>query len=96
MSMLANILGFSLWGLAVRFGQLGIQRRPLFENMTGHAIAMGVFGYGGYWAWRWDQKSVQLIEQKKVEISERRKERVARMEAVAEKLGLEQATSEEH
>jgi len=62
--------------------------------MTGHVIAMGVFGYGGYWAWRWDQKAAQLIEMKKAEISENRKERLEKMEAMAEKLGLEQASSE--
>jgi hypothetical protein len=32
MSKLANIIGFSLFGLAARFGQLGIQKRNLFES----------------------------------------------------------------
>lgn len=32
MSLLANILGFSAVGLAARFGQLGIQKRNLFES----------------------------------------------------------------
>ncbi|KAL0573220.1 hypothetical protein V5O48_008740 [Marasmius crinis-equi] len=92
MSMLANIVGFSLFGLAARFGQLGIQKRNLFENMAGHAISMGVFGYAGYWAWRWDIKSAELIAQKKIELAERQKERVAKAEAIAERL-LKEADS---
>jgi hypothetical protein len=32
MSLLANILGFSAFGLAARFGQLGIQKRNLFDS----------------------------------------------------------------
>ncbi|KAK1231679.1 hypothetical protein PQX77_005165 [Marasmius sp. AFHP31] len=86
MSMFANIVGFSLFGLAARFGQLGIQRRNLFDNMAGHAISMGVFGYAGYWAYRWDIKSAELIAQKQAEIAEQQKLRVAKAEAIAEKL----------
>ena len=33
MSLLANILGFSAFGLAVRMGQLGIQKRNLLDSM---------------------------------------------------------------
>lgn len=33
MPLLSNILGFSLFGLATRFGQLGIQKRNLFESV---------------------------------------------------------------
>ena len=32
MSLFANIVGFSLFGLAARIGQLGIQKRNLFES----------------------------------------------------------------
>ncbi|GAW09170.1 hypothetical protein F5879DRAFT_804336 [Lentinula edodes] len=93
MSMLANILGFSLFGLAARFGQLGIQKRNLFENLGGHALAMGVFGYGGYMAYRWDQTAAFLIEKKKAEIAESRKSRLAKAEALEAKL---MAEKEEH
>lgn len=44
---------------------------------------MGAFGYAGYWAWRWDQRAVVLIQQKKTEIQERRRARVERAEAAA-------------
>lgn len=32
MSLFANILGFATFGLAARFGQLGIQKRNLFSS----------------------------------------------------------------
>lgn len=34
MSLLANIVGFSLFGFAARVGQLGIQKRPIFESAS--------------------------------------------------------------
>ena len=34
MSLLANIVGFSLFGLAARVGQLGIQKRPIFDSAS--------------------------------------------------------------
>ncbi|RDX57224.1 hypothetical protein OH76DRAFT_1424918 [Lentinus brumalis] len=72
MSLLSNIVGFSLFGLAARVGQLGIQKRPLFENPMGHAIAMGTFGFAGYWAYHWDQRAAVLLATKRAEIAERR------------------------
>ncbi|KAI0749798.1 hypothetical protein C8Q80DRAFT_647386 [Daedaleopsis nitida] len=72
MSLLTNIVGFSLFGLAARVGQLGIQKRPMLENPVGHVIAMGVFGFGGYWAYHWDQRAAVLLAEKRAEIAERR------------------------
>ncbi|KAH9846658.1 hypothetical protein C2E23DRAFT_743485 [Lenzites betulinus] len=72
MSLLTNIVGFSLFGLAARVGQLGIQKRGFFENPAGHAIAMGAFGFVGYWAYQWDQRAAVLLSQKRAEIAERR------------------------
>ncbi|KAJ3479526.1 hypothetical protein NLI96_g8993 [Meripilus lineatus] len=74
MSLLSNIVGFSLFGLAARFGQLGIQKRNLFENPGAHLISMGVFGYVGYWAYQWDQRAAVLIAQKRAEIAARRQQ----------------------
>ncbi|KAK0469699.1 uncharacterized protein EV420DRAFT_57844 [Desarmillaria tabescens] len=34
MSLFANVLGFSLFGLAARLGQLGIQKRNLFDSAS--------------------------------------------------------------
>ncbi|KAI0775161.1 hypothetical protein BD413DRAFT_440004, partial [Trametes elegans] len=72
MSLLANIVGFSLFGLAARVGQLGIQKRNPLENPAGHALAMGVFGFIGYWAYHWDQRAAVLLQEKRAEIAERR------------------------
>lgn len=101
MSKLANIIGFSLFGLAARFGQLGIQKRNLFESkylsqlfrypdalpdFSAHVVSMGVFGYAGYWAWRWDQYATVLIQQKKAEIQQNRRERLEQAETQAARL----------
>ncbi|TFK40167.1 hypothetical protein BDQ12DRAFT_601911 [Crucibulum laeve] len=76
MSLLANVLGFSLFGLAARFGQLGIQKRNLFTNPGGHLLAMGVFGYGGYWAYKWDIRAAELLAAKRAQITERRQKQI--------------------
>lgn len=82
-----------------RFGQLGIQKRNLFDSTSninrfkwrfkvltycccfvifpidlgGHAISMGVFGYAGYWAYRWDQRAAVLLAEKRAELAARRR-----------------------
>jgi hypothetical protein len=102
MALLSSILGFSLFGLGARIGQLGIQKRNLFDSAFpflpsvclsvclshkdrpadpgGHIISMLAFGYLGYWAHEWDQRATVLIAEKRAEISERRKLRIARAE----------------
>ncbi|EAU85356.1 hypothetical protein CC1G_07050 [Coprinopsis cinerea okayama7 len=83
MSLFANVLGFATFGLAARFGQLALQQRNLFSNPGGHAIAMGVFGYAGYWAYHWDQKAVEIIADSRRQIEERRRKTLANVEAAA-------------
>jgi hypothetical protein len=46
----------------------------------GHIISMLAFGYLGYWAHRWDERATVLISEKRAEIAERRKQRIARAE----------------
>ncbi|GJE88724.1 hypothetical protein PsYK624_048070 [Phanerochaete sordida] len=72
MALWSSVFGFSLFGLATRFGQLGIQKRNLFENMGGHAIAMVTFGFAGYWAHDWEVRSGEMIKEKRAEIAARR------------------------
>jgi len=83
MTMLSTILGFSAFGLASRFGQLGIQKRNLFSNPGGHLIAMMVFGYAGYWEYKWEVRADELIALKRTEIAEQRKREVATVETLA-------------
>ena len=99
MSLLANIVGFSLVGLAARLGQLGIQKQNLFMSVYlfrilfkteislilpvdpgGHLLSMGVFGYAGYWAYKWDIRSRELLEEKRQEILERRQKQMQKIE----------------
>ncbi|KAI0300906.1 hypothetical protein BC826DRAFT_991243 [Russula brevipes] len=80
MALLSSILGFSLFGLGARMGQLGIQKRNLLENPGGHIISMLAFGYLGYWAHRWDERAAVLIADKRAEIAERRRQRIAQAE----------------
>lgn len=99
MSLLANVVGFSLVGLAARFGQLGIQKQNLFMSVYlfrilfmakislilavdpgGHLLSMGVFGYAGYWAYKWDIRSRELLEEKRQEILERRQKQMQKIE----------------
>ncbi|OBZ72159.1 hypothetical protein A0H81_07637 [Grifola frondosa] len=96
MSLFTNIVGFSLFGLAARFGQLGIQKRNLLKvrvdstslerlprsvpyspDFSGHVIAMGSFGFLGYWAYQWDQRAAVLLAEKRAEIAERRQRKAA-------------------
>jgi hypothetical protein len=47
-------------------------------------LAMGIFGYAGYWAEIWDHRAGELLAAKRAEISERRDAAKARLEAAAE------------
>ncbi|KAM6504334.1 hypothetical protein JOM56_001277 [Amanita muscaria] len=80
MPLLANILGFSAFGLAARVGQLGIQKRNVLDNPGGHLISMGVFGFVGYLAYKWDLRAAELIAEKRASLTERRRQEIARVE----------------
>ncbi|KAF9787442.1 hypothetical protein BJ322DRAFT_989394, partial [Thelephora terrestris] len=70
--MLSTVLGFSVFGLAARFGQLAIQQRPLSSNPVGHAIAAASFGTLGYFEYHWEQRADELIALKREEIAQKR------------------------
>jgi len=80
MPLLANILGFSAFGLAARMGQLGIQKRNVLDNPGGHLISMGVFGFVGYLAYKWDLRAAELIGEKRASIAERRRQEITKAE----------------
>jgi len=75
--MLSTILGFSAFGFAARVGQLAIQKRPLFSNPAGHALAAGLFGVAGYYEYLWEQRADELIALKHEQIAQNRKNRIA-------------------
>ncbi|KAF8959507.1 hypothetical protein BDZ97DRAFT_1645470, partial [Flammula alnicola] len=80
MSLLANIIGFSFFGLAARMGQLSIQGRNLYSNPGGHLLSMGAFGAIGYYAYKWETYSESLLAKKRKEILERRQRAMATAE----------------
>ena len=41
-------------------------------DLGGHALAMGAFGYAGYWAHRWDVRAGELLKEKRAQIAARR------------------------
>jgi len=41
------------------------------DNLAGHAIAMGAFGYAGYWVHRYELRTNELIAWKRAEIQSR-------------------------
>jgi hypothetical protein len=44
---------------------------------------MGVFGYAGYWAYKWDLRAAELLAEKRAEIKERRQKQIAKAEEAA-------------
>jgi len=79
--MFNHLLGGAIFGLLARLGQLGIQKRNIFENPGLHAVSMGVWGYAGYWAYRWEIRSQELIDLKLAEIEEKRLKRIAQFDS---------------
>ena len=64
--------------------------------MCGHVFSMAAFGYGGYLAWKWDIVAADMIAKKRAEITENRKARLARVEAIEAKLMPQGGEAEEH
>ncbi|KAG2133268.1 uncharacterized protein EDB93DRAFT_1254943 [Suillus bovinus] len=90
MALIGTIAGFSLFGLAARFGQLAIKKRISWRCACPHSlqhslcrrpwrtrIVNGVFGYAGYWAYQWDERAAVMLAQKRAEITERRERKLA-------------------
>ena len=46
----------------------------MLVDMGGHALSMGVFGFIGYWAHKWDERAGELIAIKKAELAKRREQ----------------------
>jgi hypothetical protein len=44
---------------------------------------MGVFGYAGYWAYKWDIRAAELLAAKRAEIAQRRQKQIAKAEEAA-------------
>lgn len=62
MPLFSNIIGFSIFGLATRFLQLGIQKQPQFKSIKGHVIYTMIGSIIGYWLYKIEQKQFTTIK----------------------------------
>jgi hypothetical protein len=47
----------------------------------GHLIAMGAFGYAGYWIQHWEERSEELLAERRAQITERRQKEMSKIAA---------------
>ncbi|KAI4521324.1 hypothetical protein EV122DRAFT_293618 [Schizophyllum commune] len=78
MSVTRDVAGFSAFGLAVRFWQLGILNKHLFSNPAGHVASMAAFGTLGYFVHHWDIRVQELLAIKRADITEKRQALIAK------------------
>ena len=45
---------------------------------------MGVFGFAGYWAYKWELHSTELIAERRAAIADQRRQRMANAAALAD------------
>ncbi|KAJ6576629.1 hypothetical protein DFH09DRAFT_1311290 [Mycena vulgaris] len=84
MPLLGHVVGGAIFGLTARFWQLGILRRPMLDNPTGHLASMGFFGGAGYWWWQATVYMQGVLADKEEELRTRRKEIQQRNEQLLE------------
>ncbi|PWN90184.1 hypothetical protein FA10DRAFT_251554 [Acaromyces ingoldii] len=84
MSVAASVLGYAGLGFLTRCYQLGIQKRNIFDNLGGHAMAMTAFGALGYYFHGLEGRQQELIQKKKEQILENRERLAARASAADE------------
>ncbi|KAI7862300.1 hypothetical protein BDF14DRAFT_1736567 [Spinellus fusiger] len=65
MTLLTSVSGFAAFGLLVRTYALGIQKRPLSSDPTGHAVVATLFGAFGYYVYNVEERQLALIAGKK-------------------------------
>ncbi|KAJ7455328.1 hypothetical protein B0H11DRAFT_2244611 [Mycena galericulata] len=84
MALLGHVVGGAIFGLSARFWQLGILKRPMMSNPTGHVACMAFFGGAGYWWWNATVYMQGVLAEKEAELRARRQVRQARDEALLE------------
>jgi hypothetical protein len=78
--MVARVVFWSCFGVAVRWWQLGLEMRPFFQRKnlwTYPAFAAG-FGSFGYWLQGVDKRQNQHLDERKKELLEKRARKAAR------------------
>lgn len=66
-----HIIGGAAFGVGVRMLQLGILHKPLRTNPLSYGLSVLGWGFVGYWAWRWDVRAKELIDEKKAQLAAR-------------------------
>ena len=81
-------------GLAVRFGQLGMEMRPFFDkgSLWGWPLFAAVGGSFGYWLTGVEKRQLQILEERKFNILEKRQRRAEREAAAKSSTTAEQST----
>ncbi|KAJ7761906.1 hypothetical protein DFH07DRAFT_956934 [Mycena maculata] len=84
MPLLGHIIGGATFGLAARFWQLGILKRPMMDNPSGHVACMAFFGGAGYYWWQATVYMNGVLVEKEAELRVRRQLRQAASEKLLE------------
>ncbi|KAI0881048.1 uncharacterized protein GGS22DRAFT_173207 [Annulohypoxylon maeteangense] len=78
--MISRTLFWAGFGVAVRFWQLGLEMRPLFNrgSLWAYPVFAGVGGSFGYWLQGVDERQVAVLEERKQALLEKRSRKAAR------------------
>ncbi|CAJ2507764.1 Uu.00g089500.m01.CDS01 [Anthostomella pinea] len=78
--MVHRVLFWSGFGVAVRFWQLGLEMRPLFNrgSLWAWPLFAGVGGSFGYWLQGVDERQTATLEERKQIILEKRARKTGR------------------
>jgi len=84
--MVHKVLFWGGFGLAVRFWQLGLEMRPLFnkESLWVYPIFAGTGASFGYWMQGVEGRQIAVLEARKKSLLEKRARRAIREAAEAE------------
>ncbi|BGP01438.1 hypothetical protein JCM10296v2_005246 [Rhodotorula toruloides] len=69
MPVFSWVAGFGAVGFITRMYALGIQKRPLFDNLGGHALSSLAWGGFGYWAYYANERNAAQIEERKQQMA---------------------------
>ncbi|KAJ7678940.1 hypothetical protein DFH06DRAFT_1165274 [Mycena polygramma] len=84
MGLFGHVVGGAVFGLTARFWQLGILRKPMLTNPTGHAVCTVAFAGAGYYWWRATEYMQGVLAEKEHELRIKRQSRQMQGEAVLE------------
>ncbi|KAJ7928908.1 hypothetical protein B0H13DRAFT_1966778 [Mycena leptocephala] len=84
MGLLGHIVGGATFGLAARFWQLGILKKPMMDNPSGHVACTVFFGGVGYYWWQATVYMKGVLAEKEAELRLKRQLRQAATDQMLE------------